>query len=113
MRPPKLAGMTLSAYAGRAIQPGACRFQWHAIRERRHDLPPCASTGGATYGPFKSVNKNFRGSHVQMFHDKTGWHYDDIPYAAPGTLEQSRTENEHSGYNWSQFDDVNTFEKQY
>ena len=48
-----------------------------------------------------------------MFHDKTGWHYDDIPYAAPGTLEQSRTENEHSGYNWSQFDDVNTFEKQY
>ena len=67
----------------------------------------------ATYGPFKNVNKNFRGSHVQTFHDKTGWHYDDIPYAAAGTLEQSRTENEHSGYNWSQFDDVNSFEKQY
>ena len=76
------------------------------------DTEPVAAYG-ATYGPFKHVNKNFRGSHVQMFHDKTGWNYDDVPYAAPGTLEQSRTENEHSGYNWSQFDDVNTFEKQY
>ena len=66
----------------------------------------------AKYGPHQWVTKGDGDASEQMFQEKTGWSYTNVPKGPPGQLSQIRQVVKHAGYNETQHYERNRYDVQ-